>query len=250
MRCKNCGWTNPENVSVCEKCHAPLNAPEPQYEAATPINEQLKSTVSENMAFGGGVVSNPSNACPKCGYPVSTDMNQCPNCNHVLSSKPQQVDQQLFCSHCGQANESGSRFCSSCGSPLTEKNAPSGATGSADSPKKIQRSSMGTVMSGPAAPFSQGTFCTLRPIAWQGETIQYNPVTYSGDSIVLNRSNTDPNNNSITSKQQAILTLEDGEWYIENRSELKTTYIRVGEKIKIKSGDIIVLGNREFEFKG
>ena len=250
MRCKNCGWSNPENVSVCEKCHAPLNAPEHQHEATTPVNEQLKSTVSENIAFGDGNASSSSNVCPKCGYPVSTEMNQCPNCNHVLVTKPQQVVQQIFCSHCGQANESGARFCSSCGSPLSDKDSPARMAGPASSPKKIQRSSLGTVMSGPAAPFSQGTFCTLKPIAWQGEEVHYNPVTYSGDSIVLNRSNTDPNNNSITSKQQAVLTHEDGEWYIENCSELKTTYIRVGGKIKIKSGDIIVLGNREFEFKG
>ena len=47
-----------------------------------------------------------------------------------------------------------------------------------------------------------------------------------------------------------MLSFEEGEWFIENRSEMHTTYIRVGEKVKIKSGDIIVLGNREFEFKG
>jgi hypothetical protein len=110
---------------------------------------------------------------------------------------------------------------------------------------------MGTVMSGPAVVSPQGNvFCTLKPIAWQGEDVPYNPVTYSGSTIVLSRSNTDANNSSITSKEQAVLTYEDGAWYIENRSELRTTYIRVNGKIKLTAGDIIVLGNREFEFKG
>ena len=241
MRCKNCGWNNPENISMCEKCNAPLNAPV-QHESTEPISENLRSTVSENVAFGVGATPVP-HACPECGYPVSTDMDKCPNCNHSLSSqtRPQPLP-SIHCSHCGQENKADAHFCSFCGSPLNE---PTPAPH-----KKIQRATMGTVMSGPATPLSQGKFCTLKPIAWQGEEVNYNPVTYSGESIVLNRSNTDANNNSITSKQQAILTFEDGEWYIENRSELKTTYIRVGDKTKIKSGDIIVLGNREFEFKG
>jgi hypothetical protein len=106
-------------------------------------------------------------------------------------------------------------------------------------------------MGGPSVGLSQGNrFCTLKPIAWQGEDVPYTPVTYSGETIILNRANTDANNNSITSREQAVLTFEDGEWYIENRSDLRTTYIRVNGKTKLTSGDIIVLGNREFEFKG
>uniref|UniRef100_UPI0025B5AC54 FHA domain-containing protein n=1 Tax=Bacteroides acidifaciens TaxID=85831 RepID=UPI0025B5AC54 len=116
---------------------------------------------------------------------------------------------------------------------------------------RIQRSAMGTVMGGPVSgPDASNKFCTLRPIAWEGEEVNYNPITYSGDTIILNRSNTDANNNSFTSREQAILTCEEGEWYIENRSDLRTTFIRVNGKIKLNSGDIIVLGNREFEFKG
>lgn len=106
-------------------------------------------------------------------------------------------------------------------------------------------------MSGPVSgPQSGNRFCTLRPIAWEGEEVSYNPITYSGETIILNRANTDANNNSITSREQAILTFEDGEWFIENRSDLRTTFIRVNGKVKLTRGDIIVLGNREFEFKG
>ncbi len=106
-------------------------------------------------------------------------------------------------------------------------------------------------MGGPVGGASaQNQFCTLKPIAWEGENVAYNPVTYTGDTIVLNRSNTDPNNNTITSREQAVLTCEDGEWFIENRSDLKTTFVRVNGKVKLNNGDIIVLGNREFEFRG
>lgn len=110
---------------------------------------------------------------------------------------------------------------------------------------------MGTVIGGPVVgPSASTKFCTLKPIAWQGEEVSYNPVTYSGQTVVLSRANTDANNNSITSREQAVLTCEDGEWYLENRSELRTTFLRVNGRVKLTSGDIIVLGNREFVFKG
>lgn len=89
----------------------------------------------------------------------------------------------------------------------------------------------------------------LRRIPWHNESIKYDPVSYSGQEIELNRANTDQNNNSITSRVQAVLTCEDGEWYIENRSELQTTLLRVDRKMKLEDGDVIVLGNRMFEFK-
>jgi hypothetical protein len=94
-------------------------------------------------------------------------------------------------------------------------------------------------------------FCTLRPVPYQGEEVSYEPITYSGDEIALSRANTDANNSSITSKEQAVLIHEADGWYIENRSELQSTYIRLSShKVKIESGDHIILGNREFEFKG
>lgn len=89
----------------------------------------------------------------------------------------------------------------------------------------------------------------MRRIPWQTEQAIYEPVSYSGDEITLNRANTDSNNNSITSKVQAVITREGDEWYIENRSEMQTTLIRVDRKMRLQDGDVIVLGNRMFEFK-
>ncbi len=217
MRCKNCGWNNPDNLTTCEKCGSVLvsSAPAPQ-----PQNP-LQSTVSEHQYFATGSpdVANAGNQCPKCGYPVGGNMRECPQCGASLGVAP---------------------------SPATPKAGPIHVPTS---------NPFGTVMGGPAGQVSPAGgnatgFCTLRPIAWKGEE-DYRPVTYTGDKIILNRANTDANNNTITSKEQAVITCEDGQWYIENHSEQKTTYIRVvNGKTPIKEGDIIILGNREFEFKG
>jgi RNA polymerase subunit RPABC4/transcription elongation factor Spt4 len=239
MRCRNCGWENPDGATTCEKCHAALTETN-QHNSTEANADRMRSTVSEAFVFNEGQGSNAPRTCPKCGYPVTDDSTTCPNCNCELVSAPTKVEVKR-CKHCGNEIDSNAKFCPSCGAPTTETN----------SPRRIQRSTLGTVMGGPSVGLSQGNrFCTLKPIAWQGEDVPYTPVTYSGETIILNRANTDANNNSITSREQAVLTFEDGEWYIENRSDLRTTYIRVNGKTKLTSGDIIVLGNREFEFKG
>ena len=46
------------------------------------------------------------------------------------------------------------------------------------------------------------------------------------------------------------LTNDGKDWYIENKSDQETTFIKVSRKTKLEPGDIIVLGNRLFEFQG
>ena len=239
MRCKNCGWENPDGLTKCEKCHSNLGVATPVHKPTTPISDRMKSTVAERVVFSDPTPS--SKTCPKCGYPISEGSTSCPNCNFELQVAPT-AKQTAKCVSCGTDIDPSAKFCPSCGAPTKAGNPQA---------HRIQRSAMGTVMSGPVSgPQSNNKFCTLKPIAWEGEDVNYNPITYSGDTIILNRSNTDANNNSITSREQAVLTCEDGEWYIENRSDLRTTFIRVNGRIKLTSGDIIVLGTREFEFKG
>lgn len=243
MRCGNCGWENPDGQMKCEKCHGDLSVHASPHNPTNPVSDRMKSTVSENAVFNASAEVSPK-TCPKCGYPMSDASTVCPNCNHVLQSAPTTKQQSVVCKSCGAENEASAKYCSSCGVLLGEVPVPA-------TPRRVLRAGMGTVMSGPiVGSQSVNKFCTLKPIAWEGECVDYNPITYTGDIIVLNRANTDPNNNSITSREQAVLSLQDGEWYIENRSELRTTFIRVSGKVKLNSGDIIVLGNREFEFKG
>lgn len=241
MRCKNCGWENPDGLSKCEKCHSRLDNIANDHNPTAPVSDRMRSTVSEGVVFADQSPVAVPKTCPKCGYPLSEGTTKCPNCDYEAIVAPTSK-QTVKCAACGGEIVSNAKFCPSCGHPVA---------GNESGSRRIQRAPMGTVLGGPiGAPQSPTTFCTLKPIAWAGEDVNYNPVTYSGNVIILNRANTDANNNSITSKEQAILTCEDGEWFIENRSDLRTTFIRVNGKIKLNSGDIIVLGNREFEFKG
>lgn len=183
-------------------------------------SEPLGATLREPTSSGG--YPNPSdgnsNNCPQCGYPVSSEMRECPVCHTQLQQARQNI------------SHSQNRICAA--NPINRGGIRPGG---------------GTI--NPWSTPSEDSFCTLRRIPWQNERVTYEPVSYSGEQIVLNRANTDSNNNSITSREQAIISHENGEWFIENRSDLQTTLVRVDRKLKLEDGDIIVLGNRMFEFR-
>lgn len=248
MRCKNCGWENPQGNLKCEKCNAPLsgsmvNGPSPSSASRQSEPSVLKGTIPEGQVFGSQAgakidVSRDNHTCPKCGYPIARGMNVCPNCGEYLNASPAQSYEKQpaspergfngnqKCSNCGTSLPGSVKFCPTCGAPVRP----------------------GTI--NPWMQPQNGTFCTLKPLAWQGENIEYAPLSFSGEKIILNRANTDPNNQSITSKVQAEVVFENGSWYLEDKSAQQTTYVHVGRRTKLESGDIIILGNRRFEFKG
>lgn len=269
-RCKNCGWPNDDSAMKCQKCNAPLDSAQASpmrstaYEpaggyqpTATGGGENLRKTVSENQFFGtdlsGNRDMNPevvptqresgndgsSNECPNCHYQVRAGVGTCPNCGYPIStsSSSPQPPKTKACPKCGAENQDDAKFCNNCGasmSPISQGNG------------NAPRQHAGTV--NPWMQPSSGTFCTLKPIAWEGENVNHSPLSFSGNVISLNRANTDPNNQSITSQEQAELTCEDGEWYIIDKSAMHTTYVMASRKMKLKKGDTIILGNRLFEF--
>lgn len=229
MRCKNCGWPNEPNVSRCIKCNAPLSGSmvdsgRNSSTASSEPEESLKATIREASSGGGfdDSANNGNSTCPRCGYPISDGMGECPVCHAQIGQDSIRQD--------ANRNQSNNR----------RGNIPNQNRGGF-------RPGAGTI--NPWSTPSDDSFCTLRRIPWQNEHVTYEPVSYSGEEIVLNRANTDANNNSITSREQAVISHENGEWYIENRSDLQTTLIRVDRRLKLEDGDVVVLGNRMFEFR-
>lgn len=90
--------------------------------------------------------------------------------------------------------------------------------------------------------------CVLTPLIEEGEQDAPQEQNFRGDAHLLNRANLDPENYTITSKVQAELTCENGQWYIKDRSQLQTTYILCQDPMDLKDGDSILMGNRVFTF--
>jgi hypothetical protein len=95
----------------------------------------------------------------------------------------------------------------------------------------------------PDFPFS----FSLKPLEKNNKTVNTG-FDFNGEPIELNRQNLDPGNNTITSRIQAKIFFDDGEWKIENFSEFNTTLIRVTKPTTITKGDIIIFGDKAFVF--
>ena len=90
--------------------------------------------------------------------------------------------------------------------------------------------------------------CSLTAVPEDEGEKEQEPQHYEGTEILLNRKNTEPANRTITQKEQAVLTYNEGKWYIENRSNSNPTYIVASRPIELQEGDLIVMGDRKFLF--
>jgi predicted Zn-ribbon and HTH transcriptional regulator len=225
MRCNNCGWENQSENSRCDKCKTPLTPTFNQrggQDVPSPENNILRKTVREgfeNVNSLKKTIRETDNievdkagevvVCENCSYPVRSDDKSCPNCGHETGIKSQPTKPVA-----GGTIDPWS---------MTEDEEEEG-----EETKK--------------------NACSLLLIAHNNETAESQPVLYSGNEIILNRDNTEKDNYTITSKEQAALTYENGKWFIEDKSAMQTTFLYVDKKKEIQSGDIIVLGNRRFIF--
>lgn len=93
------------------------------------------------------------------------------------------------------------------------------------------------------------SYCKLTPLPLApSEKHLPKELELKGEYNELNRGNLDPDNFTISQKIQAELTCKSGKWYIKDQSPYKTTYILASEEMSLKSGDIILIGNRRFVF--
>lgn len=215
MRCKNCGWPNKPESTTCAKCGAALNSTD------SGVSEgDLKKTVLEKEVFNINAAQ--PNICPKCSYPLRPGTLKCPNCQTDISSAAPQVN--------NNAQEEPRRM-----PPRrpTVLNAPN--------------------FNGTVNVWTQGGMYVtpsfvLTPIKRNGERHEPEDVELEGNEVTLTRENVDPGNMSITSRAQAVITRKDNQWYIEDKSEQKTTFVQARCPQPLQDGDIILLGNRLFVF--
>ena len=230
------------------------------------VNELKKTVVSS----GNG------KTCPQCGHPITGNATTCLNCGYELANpvmqqqapqaetvkpapqeevvKPARKEEPIkpapkaigvpvndtnTCDKCGAEVPGDFLFCPKCGERIRQKTV------------MVRRKSILAEPIEEPAPIveEKPAKCTLTLIPEEDDTTEAFTNEYEGASIILNRDNTEKTNRTITSKEQAELSFVDGKWYIENHSELGTTYIQTNRKFEIQPGDVIVLGDRRFTFE-
>lgn len=243
MRCKSCGWPNKPNQTNCVKCGTPLTL-EDSFDlsdgsnSSNGVESELNETIWEEEAFPGqGVAKNRKHVdegiaetesknrpCPKCGYPLRPGVGKCPNCNFQTSGASQ--------------------------SSYASDTEPKKKANIARQPTRMNDGNK--VYGGTINPYmmnleTEPSF-VLKPVKRMNERHELDELEFEGKNVSLNRDNTEANNASITSREQAVVTNQDGHWFIEDRSEQKTTFVQAAKRIELHDGDLILLGNRLFEF--
>lgn len=272
MRCINCGYDNGAGYTVCIKCGQSLQAFEQPSYTPTPQRDMMRGTVvsqsaernaprptvivgarpnqhqeRETMVFPTGreqktQLISPTN-CHQCGYPIVANHAVCPHCGVALTEKKEvptkeekndktvnsvSINGTFQCQYCQKEIPLTSTYCPSCGQRV---HAPT------ITPEQLAKM-MTSVPS-----------CSLTMLPEGNEALDNPKKEYSGESVVLNRLNTEETNCTITTQQQAGLVYENGEWYIQNLSERQTTYLVLNRKVQLEEGDIVVMGNRRFKFE-
>ena len=272
MRCNYCGMQNDDNASTCSNCGKPLqqtsNKGAMQHQPSViphrptvlePDARKVDLDLVDNTP-ASREPKQPTN-CKKCNYPLQPGATVCPNCNTPVGGNAQQATIQpqpqrphkptvigtLTDEHTSQQPEyqphqrykdSGISFNTN-GPQIPQPN-------NIQKPKNTPFKGTVNIYDNPMGMFQ--TEFTLTPIKRNNERHEFSTLNFEGDEVVLNRANLEQNNMSITSQTQAIISCEDGKFYITDKSEFKTTFVQAKDKIEIKDGDIVLMGNRMFEF--
>lgn len=222
MRCQFCGWDNPQGKDVCEKCNKPLV----EFASRHIQEREMKESVNHDR---------PTERKSNSGFNPKATVRE--NFSRVDNGD----GESEVCPECGYPLENGK--CSSCG---YDKNAGKAGDNMAFGPGGISGDVRKTVR--PIRKGEKGGFFTLTPISEESGEPEGDALSYEGDSVVLNRDNTDPKNSTITSVKQAVVYHKDGKWTIEDHSEYRTTFVQAARGIELQEGDLVLLGNQLYRF--
>ena len=257
MRCTNCGWDNSENAQLCIKCNTNIEKTKPEQKKA--ISEvKYNKTVSDSEM--------------ESDYREKSGERQGKIYEHTVpdveSANAKLKDELIDCSNCGYSNPGDAKVCAKCQSPLhvervSEKKIIPESKLEETLPVEISsananvsKSFKGTIDPYRKVPIIENT-CRLTLVLREGEK-KPNPMGFhtfldrnfssQNTSVELKRANLEEENSTITSKVQAELFFENGKWYLLDKSELQTTFVRAGNKIELNEGDVILMGDRKFTF--
>lgn len=214
MRCQFCGWDNPEGKTNCEKCNKPLldGGNDETVSAASQSDMHKKVTVRQ-----GGGSFNPKKTVRENAIPLNQPVvpESCPECGFPLENG--------LCANCGFGNNEAN----------TNNVKTEDSLHMTVRPKRKEA--------------KEGKF-TLTPISEENGMPEGDAIQFEGNETNLNRNNTDPKNKTITSATQAVVTFKDGKWSIQDKSDLKTTFVQAEQAVELKSGSLILLGNQLYRF--
>lgn len=219
MKCQFCGTINQPDRDRCERCNKPLSSN---------VNNQMNMTMNENN-------DKPTNRQPERTFNPKATVRETEANTPVVKENP------ALCPNCGYELTDGT--CAYCGYIVKKEQEVKTEEVSrvAVNVRKTMR---------PVRKTGKNHAFVLVPISEETGMPEGEMLNYEGEDVVLNRDNTDPKNETITSQEQAVVSFENGKWCIEDRSEYKTTFVQAARKMELQAGDLILLGTQLYRFEG
>ena len=181
--------------------------------------------------------------CERCNYGMRGSLNQAVKAeeNHSLQSNEEQIGKTVKAERSKALAHDMPKESSSPESKHSPSQVPA--------PKGLENARKVTVGIHRDAQLSTRAI-QLQRIDVKGQVEDFSIELVINDSKELSRENLDPDNDTITSKVQAVVTTDkDGRLFIENQSNYESTYLLIQEKIELKHGDKVMMGNRVFLVK-
>jgi hypothetical protein len=160
----------------------------------------------------------------------------------------------IRCQKCGYTNQSTAKKCIKCNNVLVSESGPKSKVSDDDTNLDIK------FKKAPWDGKTDDTGKTMRRVVPKTKPcflVQLSEdneeegtmIPVKGEVVNLNRDFLDQGNTSLSRNSHATLTLKDGEWWIMNASDVKTTFLQINKPIKVADGDVILLGDTMFKFK-
>lgn len=231
LTCPECGYPLADHYSICPNCGADFSgesedvaAAEEQDIQANEVQPAVTTSINKKVGMKRGKVDSEIQGTVGLSS-LKQEGSEC------------EEDILCTCEKCGEEISATFLFCPKCGTEIRQK------TINGFWHKKRKEA----VEEVPQPTVKREFQLTIVPE--EDENIE--PVTnrFEGTEVILNRKNTEPENRTITSKEQAVIFSEQGKWFIENRSEYNSTLILANRKMEIQDGDIVMLGDRRFKFE-
>jgi uncharacterized Zn finger protein (UPF0148 family) len=263
---------NPDGAKRCVKCNQELSEPIPE---PVVVEEQVieqpqviarpQSDTRATVVLQHSPEVNQQNdmpVCCACGYPLAAGATECPNCGSQVKSAASMVQPMVESQPAVQPT------------PMNRTIMDVGMHPSAPSSSKpdmmrtvmdvgvVRDSNKHAAMKQTVRDFSilenldkdepQETVAAkscahLEPMDnFDGKSTS---IALNSDNVLLNRANVDATNLSIDVNEQARMVCRNGEWFIQNLSQTRTTYVCTSREIKLEVGDIVVVGNKRYIFQ-
>lgn len=266
MICNNCGHNNEDGKLNCTWCKFPLAVVPPPAKSIKKTPSSLPAPTSEPPMLEPRTArihqdsSKPvkgKKTCPQCQYEMILDSDFCPMCSFPFSImttesvtspiQPDQPDTTTVAPPMEEASATPTIPADPIEEPLAVK--PRGKSTTSPFRKKPERKMVSATIDPFRRDAANELLATFQPISRESE-LPMDPITfiYTDKPISLNRSVLEADNNTITGKVQAELEFRDGAWYLVDRSEQETTFVRATGPVKLQKGDVILMGNRKFKF--